>query len=54
MSSEHGDEWAAVEDELRLVLSQSLDHLITKERMLLIGEAQAWDIPGSDRPDCPG
>lgn len=50
MRSEHGDKWAAVEDELRSMLSQPLERLVTTEdRPLFIGVAQEWDIPQGDR-----
>jgi hypothetical protein len=48
--SKHGDKWAAVEDELRFMLSQPLERLVTTEdRPQFIGVAQEWDIPQGDR-----
>ena len=44
--NERGDKRAAVEDELRFMLSQPLARLVTTEdRPLFIGVAHEWDIP---------
>ncbi|MFE4695824.1 SUKH-4 family immunity protein [Streptomyces sp. NPDC056738] len=49
MNNDQGVGWAAVEGDLRFVLSQPLERLIAGDQQVLIPEAQGWDIPESDR-----
>ncbi|MEU6278267.1 SUKH-4 family immunity protein [Streptomyces populi] len=50
MTSEDREQSAGVEEELRLMLSQPLERVVTADRRApLTGVAQEWDIPKSDR-----
>ncbi|MFE2298648.1 hypothetical protein ACFXAW_10655 [Streptomyces sp. NPDC059445] len=47
VNNDQGVGSAAVEGDLRFVLSQPLERLIARDQQVLIPEAQGWDIPES-------